>query len=248
MSHDLEKLREQIDGSVYKERKFTEKEMKKLFQTVRSKEKRISWIPQTLTIIFTSAFLGIGGLYLHDHLLEGEDEAVEQAATADFVPPSEAINSPEWKTIQPTEIQMADYIGNVQYMKDAEFLADLRGPVMTSKSNGEDTLRVHRYTSGADTSSHLLIEQWQTDSGSPEWLEKQIEQLETKEILKIGETTAYLQNDSGMNIGFFSAGKLTFFVSGEADVISLAEVQQILEHTIKGEDFSKMMEYEGGAQ
>lgn len=248
MSHDLEKLREQIDGSVYKERKFTEKEMKKLFQTVRSKEKRISWIPQTLTVIFTSAFLGIGGLYLHDHLLEDEGEAVEQAATAGFVPPSEDINSPEWKTIQPTEIQMADYIGNVQYMKDAEFLADLRGPVMTSKSNGEDTMRVHRYTAGADSSSHLIIEQWQTTSGSPEWLEKQMEQLETKESVEIGETTIYLQKDGDMNIGFFSAGKLAFYVSGDEEIISSEEIEQILEHTIKGKDFSNMLDYEGGTQ
>lgn len=247
MSHDLEKLREQIDGSVYKERKFTEKEMKKLFRTVRSKEKRISWIPQTLTVIFTSAFLGIGGLYLHDHLLEDEGEAVEQAATADFVAPSEAINSPEWKTIQPTEIQMADFI-NVEYMEDAVFLVDLRGPVMTSKSNGEDTLRVHRYTSGTDPSSHLLIEQWQTASDSPEWLKKQMEQLGTKEVVKVGETTVYLQNDSNMNIGFFSAGKFAFFVSGDADIISLSEVEQILEHTVKSEDFSKMLDYEGGTQ
>lgn len=247
MSHDLEKLREQIDGSVYKERKFTEKEMKKLFRTVRSKEKQISWIPQTLTIIFTSAFLGIGGLYLYDQLVDGEVSSWEKAAIADFVPPSEALNTSVWHTIHPTETQMADFI-NVAYMEDAEFLADLRGPVMTSKSNGEDTLRVHRYTSGTDPSSHLLVEQWQTVSGPPEWFEKQMEQLETKEMMKVGETTVYLQNDGDINIGFFSAEDFAFFVSGDADIISLSEVEQILEHTIKGEDFSKMLDYEGGAK
>lgn len=247
MSHDLEKIQELMDESVFKERRFNEKEMEKLFRTVRSKKERTSWIPQTLTVIFTSAILGIGGLYLHDQIMDSEVSSWEQAAIADFVPPSEALNTPAWHTIHPTEIQMADFI-NVEYMEDEEFLADLRGPLVTSKSNGEDTIRVHRYTSGADSSDHLVIEQWQTASGSPEWLKKRMEQLDAKESVKVGEMTVYLQKDGDVNIGFFSAGNFAFFVSGEAGIISLSEVEQILKHIIKGENFSNMMEYEGGAQ
>lgn len=248
MSSELEKLRELMDESVYKKKRFTDKEMKKLFRNVRSNEKRILWIPQTLTVIFTSAFLGVGGLYLYDYVAVEDISGWQQSATTeDFISPSEAVNSSEWKTIHSSEINMADFI-SLESMDDEEFLSDLRGPVKTSKSNGEDTLRVHRYTSGADVSSHLIIEQWQTASGSPEWLKKQMEQLKTKESVKVEGTTIHLQNYGGMNIGFFNAGKLAFYVLGDADIISLVEVQRILEHIRRGEDFSNLMEYEGGTQ
>lgn len=248
MSNELEKLRELMDESVYKKKRFTDKEMKKLFRNVHSKEKWISWIPQTLTVIFTSAFLGVGGLYLYDYVADEDISGWQQSATTeDFISPSEAVNFPEWKTIHSSEINMADFIG-LESMDDEEFLSDLVGPVMTSKSNGEDKLRVHRYTSRADSSSHLNIEQWKTASGSPKWLKKQMEQLKTKERVKVEGTTIHLQNYGGMNIGFFNVGKIAFYVSGDADIISLVEVRRILEHIRKGENFSNLMEYEGGAQ
>ncbi|WP_075617961.1 hypothetical protein [Paenisporosarcina indica] len=249
MSSELEKLRELMDESVYKKKRFTDKEMKELFRNVRSKEKRNLWIPQTLTVIFTSAFLGVGCLYLHDYLVDGDAIGWQQTAgerweDADSSLPEGTSISPVWKNIHASELKVPDFIGLV-YLEDEEFLSDFRGPVRFPKSNGEDTFMRYRYTSGADSSAHLIIEQWHTSSGSPAWLEEQMQQPETKEIVKANDTTFYLQNDGDKNIGFFSKGKLAFFVSGNADIITLVEVQRILEKITEGIDFSKMIEYEG---
>lgn len=248
MSSELEKLRELMDESVYKKKRFTDKEMKELFRNVRSKEKWILRIPQTLTVIFAAAFFGVGGMYLHEYLVDGETIGWQQTAgegwqDADSSLPEGTSITPVWKNIHSSELKMPDFI--VPYLEDEEFLSDFRGPVRFPKSNGEDTLIRHRYTSGADSSDHLIIEQWYTSSGSPAWLEKQMKQSETKEIVKASDTMIYLQNDGDKNIGFFSKGKLAFFVSGNADIISLAEVQRILEKITEGKDFNRMIEYEG---
>lgn len=249
MSSELEKLRELMDESVYKKKRFTDKEMKELFRNVRSKEKRSLWIPHTLTVIFTSIFFGVGGLYLHDYLVEGEAIGWQKTAgegweDADSILPEGTSITPEWNNIHSSELNIPDFIW-AAFLKDEEFLSDFRGPVRFPKRNGEDTLIRHRYTSGADSSDHLIIEQWYTSSGSPAWLEKQMKQSETKEIVKASDTTIYLQNDGDKNIGFFSKGKLAFFVSGNSDIISLAEVQRILEKITEGKDFNRMIEYEG---
>lgn len=249
MSSELENLRELMDDSVYKKKRFTDKEMKKLFRNVRSKEKRILWIPMTLTVIFTSAFIGVGGMYLHDHILDGEVIGWQQTssegwADADSSLPERTSITGEWNNIHSSELNIPDFIF-AAFLEDEEFLSDFRGPVRFPKRNGEDTLLRHRYTSGADSSEHLIIEQWYTSTGSPEWLEEKMKQPETKEIVKSGDMKIYLQNDGDKNIGFFSKGKLAFVVSGNADIISLTEVQRILEKITEGEDFNRMIEYEG---
>ena len=248
MSNELEKLRELMDESVYKKKRFTDKEMKELFRNVRSKEKWILRIPQTLTVIFTLSFFGVGGMYLHDYLVDSEALGWQRTAgegweDAESSTPEGTSITPVWKNIHSSELKMPDFI--VPYLEDEEFLSDFRGPVRFPKSNGEDTLIRHRYTSGADSSDHLIIEQWHTSSGSPAWLEEQMKQPETKEIVKASDTTIYLQNEGDKYIGFFSKGKLTFFVSGNADIISLAEVQRILEKITEGKDFGRMIENEG---
>jgi len=248
MSSELEKLRELMDESIYKKKRFTDIEMKKLFRNVRSKEKRILWIPMTLTVILTSAFFGVGGMYLYDYLMDGEVKGWHQTASegwedSDNSFPEGTSITGEWNNIHSSELKIPDFIG-AAFLKDEEFLSDFRGPVRFPKSNGKDTLLRHRYTAGADSSEHLIIEQWHTSSGSPAWLEKQMKQSETKEIVKASDTTIYLQNDGDKNIGFFSKGKLAFFVSGNSDIISFAEVQRILEKITEGKDFNRMIEYE----
>lgn len=201
MSSELEKLREMMDESVYKKKRFTDKEMNELFRNVRSKEKKILWIPKTLTVIFTSAFFGVGGMYLHDYLVDGEAIGWQKTAGegwegADSSLPEGTSITPVWNNIHSSELRMPDFIG-LAYLEDEEFLSDFRGPVRFPKSNGEDTLMRHRYTSGADSSDHLIIEQWHTSSGSPAWLEEQMKQSETKEIVKASDTTIYLQKGGG---------------------------------------------------
>lgn len=247
MSSELEKLRELMDESIYKKKRFTDKEMKELFRNVRSKEKRFLWIPQTLTVIFTSVFFGVGGMYLYDYLADGEaiswqNTAGEELEYAESSLREGRLVTGEWNNIHSSELNMPDFI-MLAFLEDEEFLSDFRGPVRFPKSNGEDTLMRHRYTSGADSSDHLIIEQWHTNSGSPAWLEEKMKQPETKEIVKASDTTIYLQNDGDKNIGFFSKGRIAFFVSGNADIISMAEVQRILEKITEGEDFNEHSYY-----
>lgn len=249
MSRELEKLREMMDESVYKKKRFTDKEMKELFQNVRSKQKRIVWIPQTLTVIFTTSFFLVGAIYLHHYLVDDEAIGWQQNADEGWEDMDSRLQqgkltTPEWKNIHSSALRVPDLIG-LPYLEDEEFLSVLRGPVRFLKSNGEDTLIRHRYTSGTDSSDHLFIEQWHTSFGSPPWLVEQMKQPEIKEIVQVSDTTIYLQNEGDKNIGFFSKGKLTFFVSGNTDIISLEEIKRILEKITEGKDYNRMIEYEG---
>lgn len=233
MSNDLEKLREMMDGSIYKKRRFTEKEMKNLFQNVRSKEKRITRMPQILTIIFASIFLGIGGLYLQYYLVDGEVSGWKQTGSESWQDeesnfPDEPAITATWENIQSSNLKVPDYIG-LAYLKDEEFLPDFSGDTSFVKVVEEDDQLLYRYTYTVDSINFLTIEQWDTRPGIPSWLEQQMRQLENKKILKAGDKTILLQREEDQNIGFFERGKLAFFVLGNADRISLDEVQEILE-------------------
>ncbi len=251
MSSELEKLRELMDESVYKKKRFTDKEMKELFRNVRSKEKRFLWIPQTLTVIFTSAFLGVGGLYLHDYLVDGEAISWQKTAgegweDADRSLPEGEANPNGWEDIHSSELKMPDFI-MLANLKDEEFLANFSLPVRLLKRKGEDNFIRHHYKSSDNSSDHLIIEQWYSSSGSLAWLEEQMRHPETKELMLADETMIYLLNDGGENIGFFSTGKLVFYVSGNADIFSLTKVQRVLEKIREEINFStsRLFEKEG---
>jgi hypothetical protein len=250
MSSELEKLRELMDESVYKKKRFTDKEMKELFRNVRSKEKRFLWIPQTLTVIFTLAFFLVGGMYVYNYLVDDEQKRSEQTASEGLeasdrrLPEGEA-NPNGWENIHSSELKMSDFI-SLASLEDEDFLNDFDGPVRVLKRKGEDTLIRHHYKSEDDSSEYLIIEQWYSSSNSPAWLEDEMGKPETKEILKGSGTTIYLRNDGEMNIGFITIGKFILYVFGNEESISLAAVQRILEKITEGKDFSgRMIENEG---
>lgn len=251
MSNELEKLRELMDESVYKKKRFTDKEMKELFRNVRSKGKWILRIPQTLTVIFTLAFFGVGGMYLHDYLVDFEAVGWQETAgegweDADRSLPEGEANPNGWEDIHSSELKMPDFI-MLANLKDEEFLANFGLPVRLLKRKGEDNFIRHHYKSGDDSSDHLIIEQWYSSSGSPAWLEEQMRHPELKELVIADETIFYLLNDGGKNIGFFSNDKLVFYVSGNADIFSLTKVQRILEKIREKRNFStsRLFENEG---
>jgi len=250
MSSELEKLRGLIDESVYKKKRFTDKEMKELFRNVRSKEKRIFLIPQTLTVIFTLTFFLVGGMYAYDYLVDNQQNGWEQTASEGWEEsvrrlPEGEVNPNGWE-IHPSELKLSDFI-SLASLGDEDFIDDFDGPVRLLERKGEDTLIRHHYKSDYDSSDNLIIEQWYSSSNSPAWLKDEMGKPETKEILKDSGSTMYLRNDGEKNIGFITIEKFIFYVSGNEESISLAEVQRILEKISEESNFSssKLLENEG---
>lgn len=251
MSSELEKLRELMDESLYKKKRFTDKEMNELFRNIRSKEKRFFLIPQTLTVIFTLAFFLVGGMYAYDYLVDNQQKGWEQTdgegwEESDRMLPEGEANPNGWENIQPSELKMSDFI-SLASLVDEDFLDDFDGPVRLLERKGEDTLIRHHYKSDDGSSDNLIIEQWYSSSNSPAWLKDEMGKPETKEILKGSGSTIYLRNDGEKNIGFITIEKFIFYVFGNEESISMAEVQRILEKISEESNFSssKLLEYEG---